>query len=121
MFASPALAAPDYLAIGSKTTTWRAGDRLFIRGGCFTAERMVEVAQTASQELFILYVAKGDCFILSQPGTAILVKWRGGPYRDKRDGFVGSVWEIKDLSGKPHFVWLKNDSGPHRPVKAKNA
>ena len=120
MFATP-VSAHDYLAVGAKATTWRVGDSVFYPGGCHAAEPMVQVAENASNELFILYVVRGECFIAPEPMSGVLVNWVGGPYQDNSDGFVGSVWEIRDFAGEVQFIWLKDDSGSHRAAEARGA
>ena len=121
MLASPTLAAPDYLAVGAKTTTWRVGDFIIYRASCHSAEVMLEIARKRSDELFTAEVEKGRCSYLIQQFPAVLVRWVDGPFIDPSGNWAGSVWEIKDLEDDTEFFWLQDSTGAHKPVKARGA
>ena len=113
--------AQDYLAVGAKATTWRAGDTLMYRFGCHDAEAIISVAKARSMELFSLY---GDqdpprCFVVSRMIPAVLVKWIAGPFKDIVSDSTGSVWEILDVGNEREFIWLFDGGGAHPRIRAR--
>ena len=113
--------AQDYLAVDAKATTWRAGDTVWYIAGCHTAEPIIEVARSNTpEELFMINIKKALCFDLGSQQSSTLIKWIDGPYRDNTDGFIGSIWEFRH-AGQSAFFWLSDKSGPHKPIKAREA
>ena len=104
-----------------KTTTWRADDTVWFRAGCHTAEHMIAVGKKVSDEFFMAKVEKGLCFYMPGLMNAVLVKWLDGPFKDDTGSATGSVWEIRDITGRTEFIWIFDTTGPHKPTKDRGA
>lgn len=86
-------------------TTWRAGDLITYRTGCFSEEAILESARGGAPPA-------GQCFGVRTGLAAQLLEWIEGPF--EIGGVSGSAWRVRDAPGDIVFILLADDTGPHQ-------